>query len=203
MMRGKEEMLERYNLGCESKEAVGVFESNVLPPEQVVSYFAQSCGVELNQVYLCVARTASLPGSIQVVARSVETTMHKLHELGFDLSTVKNAVGSAPLPPIAGDDLTALGWTNDSILYGASVNLWVETDDEAIEKIGEQVPSSGSSDFGEPFLNIFNRYDKDFYKIDKLLFSPAHVVINNLRTGRTFCYGSVRNDILKSSFGLV
>jgi methenyltetrahydromethanopterin cyclohydrolase len=129
--------------------------------------------------------------------------MHKLHELGFDLSTVKNAVGSAPLPPIAGDDLTALGWTNDSILYGASVNLWVETDDEAIEKIGEQVPSSGSSDFGEPFLNIFNRYDKDFYKIDKLLFSPAHVVINNLRTGRTFCYGSVRNDILKSSFGLV
>lgn len=97
--------------------------------------------------------------------------------------------------------MTALGWTNDAILYGGTVNLSVDTDDEAITSILERVPSSSASDFGTPFLEIFNSYDKDFYKIDKLLFSPAKVIINNLRTGNTFSAGSIHNDILQKSFG--
>ncbi len=99
---------------------------------------------------------------------------------------MKNAIGSAPLPPIAADDLTALGWTNDSILYGSRVNLWVESEDAAIEEILSQLPSCSSDDFGVPFLDIFNRYDRDFYKIDKMLFSPAKVVIHNIKTGQHF-----------------
>jgi len=153
-------------------------------------------------VTLCIARTASLPGTVQVVARSVETALHKLHELDFDLATVKNGFGSAPLPPIANDDLTSLGWTNDSILYGATVNLFVETTDAGIEKVIDLIPSMASSDFGTPFLDIFNRYDKDFYKIDKLLFSPAQIVINNMTTGRVFQSGKIRNDILRKSYSL-
>lgn len=201
-LRGKEEVLTEYDLTCSADQAVGVLEANELPTKDVVNDFSESCHVNPSQVTLCVARTASFPGAIQVVARSIETTLHKLHELRFDLGTVQNGIGSAPLPPIAGDDLTALGWTNDAILYGGRVNLWVAAKDEEILKAGERLPSSSSTDFGQPFLNIFNRYDRDFYKIDKLLFSPAHVVINNLLSGRTFSFGQLRPDILRDSFGL-
>jgi methenyltetrahydromethanopterin cyclohydrolase len=152
-------------------------------------------------VTLCVASTASLPGTIQVVARSVETAMHKLHELGFDLRTVKRGRGNAPLPPIAADDLTALGWTNDAILYGGSVNLSVDADDDTIARVIERVPSSSSGDFGTPFLDIFQSYDNDFYKIDKLLFSPAKIVIENLRSGKLFEAGEIHHDVLQKSFG--
>ena len=202
LLRGNENILSEYGLSSRTPIAVGIFESNALPSEEAVQLFAESCGVTAEQVTLCLARTASFPGTMQVVARSVETTLHKLHELQFDLRSVRNATGTAPLPPIAADDLVSLGWTNDSILYGSSVNLWVETTDSAVEQVLEQLPSSSSSDFGEPFLNIFNRYDRDFYKIDKSLFSPAQVTINNLTSGRTFACGRLRSDLLRSSFGL-
>jgi len=201
-LRGREDVLKELDLIHKSDVAVGVLETSTVPTADAIARFASDCSVKESNVTLCVAPTASLPGTIQVVARSVETAMHKLHELGFDLTTIKSGSGSAPLPPIAEDDLTALGWTNDAILYGGSVNLSVDTDDEAISSVLDRIPSSGSSDFGTPFLEIFNSYDKDFYKIDKLLFSPAQVVINNLRSGQTFVAGVIHNDILKTSFGL-
>lgn len=202
ILRGQEKILSDFGLEASSQLAVGVFEANELPGAEEIKEFASQCQVDPVNATICVARTASFPGSIQVVARSVETTLHKLHELSFDLTTIRNAFGTAPLPPIAADDLTALGWTNDSILYGGQVNLYVETEDEAIEKIGDRLPSCASSDFGEPFSKVFERYDRDFYKIDKLLFSPAQVVINNMKTGQSFSFGQVRPDILKTAFGL-
>lgn len=201
-LRGKEAILEEYNLVGDGTNAVGVLESNQLPGKDVIQLIAGECNVSPRDVCLCVARTASLPGSIQVVARSVEVAMHKLHELQFDLATIVDATGIAPLPPIADDDMTALGWTNDAILYGATVNLNVETTDEAIEKIAEQLPSCSSVEFGKPFLDIFEKFDRDFYKIDKMLFSPAEVVITNQSTGRVFHVGEIRNDVLKQSFGI-
>jgi len=201
-LRGKEKVLEQYEMIHEANSAVGVIEANELPPVEAVKDFAEQCNVDVANVVLCVARTASLPGTIQVVARSVETAIHKLHELEFDLSTIKSGFGSAPLPPIGKDDSRALGWTNDSILYGSCVILFVETTDEAIEKIIDRIPSSSSSEFGKPFLEIFKQYDYDFYKIDHMLFSPAQVVINNMSTGSMFEAGEVRTDILKTSFGM-
>ena len=40
-----------------------------------------------------------------MVARSVETALHKLHELKFDLNQIVSAFGTAPLPPVATKDL--------------------------------------------------------------------------------------------------
>lgn len=200
--RGKEDILNHYGLVCPSELAVGVLETDQLPPQQTIDDFADQCAVDVDHATVCVAPTASLPGSIQVVARSIETAMHKLHELGFDLRTIYSGFGSAPLPPMAKDDLQALGRTNDAILYGGSVNLMVDTADDAIEAVIGEVASCHSADFGTPFLDVFNRYDRDFYKIDKMLFSPAEVIISNRSTGRTFRSGAIRNDILAQSFGI-
>jgi methenyltetrahydromethanopterin cyclohydrolase len=181
---------------------VGVLETRKRPPSEVVAMIASSCRVEPAAVTLLVAPTASLAGGVQVVARSVETALHKLAELDFDLTRIISAHGVAPLPPVAADDLAAIGRTNDAILYGARVILAVTGDDPSLESVGPQVPSSASRDHGDPFATIFARYNHDFYAVDPHLFSPAEVVFQNVDTGRSHAFGRREPGVLERSFGL-
>jgi methenyltetrahydromethanopterin cyclohydrolase len=197
---GKEKIFEDIGHRETAESVVGVLEASKLPPDEICAKIAEDCGLLADRVTLLVARTASMAGTIQVVARSVETALHKLHEIGFDLSSVQSGYGIAPLPPIAADDLTAIGWTNDAILHGGEVTLWVRGDDDAIRQFGPRVPSSASRDYGEPFSAIFKRYNGDFYKIDPLLFSPAAITFVNLNTGRTHRFGQVNPSLLRASF---
>jgi methenyltetrahydromethanopterin cyclohydrolase len=119
--------------------------------------------------------------------------------LKFDVRQVVSGFGVAPLPPTTPDELAAIGRTNDAILYGGRVTLWVRADDEAIETVGPKVPSSSSKDHGSLFSELFARYG-DFYKIDPLLFSPAEVTFVNLKTGRAFAFGRCEPGLLKKSF---
>jgi len=201
----------RASAGCEPlfekleyREAgygvVGVLESNGIPDTEVVKHVARTCGVTPEHVALLVAPTASMAGNLQVVARCIETAMHKLFELNFDVTRVESACGWAPISPVAADDLTAIGRTNDAILYGGRVTLWVNGDDESIRKLGPKVPSGASSMSGQPFLNMFEAAGRDFYKMDPHLFSPAEIVFHNVETGRVHHFGSINEEILKRSF---
>jgi len=181
---------------------VGVVETRKPPPPAIVARIATACRVQPAAVTLLAAPTASLAGGVQIVARSVETALHKLAELKFDLSRIVSAHGTAPLPPLAAGDLAAIGRTNDAILYGARVILAVTGDDASLEAIGPQVPSSASHDYGEPFAMIFARYNNDFYAVDPHLFSPAEFIFQNAETGKVHPYGRVAVDIVARSFGL-
>jgi methenyltetrahydromethanopterin cyclohydrolase len=192
---GKEALFQRIGHREKPDVAVGVLEARKMPPEHVADDIARACGIAADKLTLLVAPTASFAGTLQVVARSVETALHKLLELAFDLSRVVSAYGVAPLPPIAADDLAAIGRTNDAILYGGEVTLWVRGDDASLAEIGPRVPSSSSRDHGQHFAAIFERYGRDFYKIDPHLFSPAVVIFNNLDTGRVFRFGERRADL--------
>lgn len=194
----KESLLDRYELRETSDCAIGVLESRQAPGQALVDSVAEACQVPASETTLLVAPTASVAGTMQIVARSVETAMHKLDALGVDLRIVRHGYGVAPLPAVGGDDLGALGRTNDAILYGADVTLWVDCDDSQIEEFGPRVPSSASRDYGEPFAKLFDRYDRDFYKIDPHLFSPALVRFVNLRSGQTSAFGKLRPDLLGS-----
>ncbi len=196
----KEPLIDEISLRESADKVVGVLETSKLPPDEICEKIAADCGVAAERVTLLVARTASIAGTVQVVARSVETALHKLHALGFDLSRVSSGYGVAPLPPIASDDLTGIGWTNDAVLYGGDVTLWVRGDDASLAEIGPRVPSSASADYGQPFAKIFAAYDRDFYKIDPLLFSPARVTFINLDTGRTQRFGCLNAEVLAQSF---
>ena len=197
---GHEPIFEKIGTAEVATSVVGVLEGRKLPPPEIISKIAESCRVERSRVTLLIAPTASLAGGVQIVARSVETALHKLAELGFDLSRIVSAHGTAPLPPVAKDDLSAIGRTNDAILYGARVVLYTTGDDESLMEIGPAVPSSGSRDYGETFGTIFARYDHDFYAVDPHLFSPAEVVFQNVETGRTHAYGSRAAGVLMRSF---
>ncbi|MCC7084956.1 MAG: methenyltetrahydromethanopterin cyclohydrolase [Pirellulales bacterium] len=181
---------------------VGVLETRKIPPDEVCQRVAEACGIAADQLTLLVAPTASLAGAVQIVARSIETAIHKLHELGFDLSRIDSGYGVAPLPPVAADDLVGIGRTNDAILYGGEVTLWVRGDDDSLQQIGEKIPSSASSAHGEPFADIFSRHNGDFYAIDPMLFSPAVVTFNNLDTGRVFRFGHAVPQVIHRSFGM-
>jgi len=180
--------------------AVGVLETRKLPTEEIVAYLSERVEVPAERLTLACAPAASLAGTIQVVARSLETALHKLHELGFDLHAVSSGHGLAPLPPVAADEIAAIGRTNDAILYGGVVTLWVRCDDALIAQLGPRVPSSASKDHGVPFAVLFERAGRDFYKIDPHLFSPAVVVFNNLSTGRRWVFGRLEPTILLASF---
>jgi methenyltetrahydromethanopterin cyclohydrolase len=198
---GNEAIFEAIGFRESADAVVGVLETRLPPPPAVVATIAAACRVEPEHVTLLAAPTASLAGGVQIVARSVETALHKLAELKFDLSRLVSAFGTAPLPPVGADDLAAIGRTNDAVLYGARVVLVVTGDDASLETIGPQVPASASRDYGEPFAAIFARYHNDFYAVDPHLFSPAEVVFQNVETGRVHAFGHLNPDVLTRSFG--
>lgn len=208
MLRGREEMLHHLGLVHDPKQpatiAVGVLESDELPSQEVVAAVARECGVDAEKVHLAIAPSTSIAGCVQVVARSVETALHKLHALKFDVTKVVSATGIAPVPPPAqpGDTIGGIGRTNDAMLYGAKVSLWIDADDDAINVVADKVPSNTSSDYGQPFAQIFKQYDYDFYKVDPMLFSPAVVTIHSLRSGRTWRSGQMNRGVLLTSFGM-
>jgi methenyltetrahydromethanopterin cyclohydrolase len=199
-VRAREPIYDVIGFREAENSVVGVLETRKPPSPSVVATVAAECKVLPSFVTLLAAPTASLAGGVQVVARSVETALHKLAELKFDLGRIQSAYGSAPLPPVAADDLAAIGRTNDAVLYGARVIMYVTGDDKSLEQDGPKVPSSSSRDHGDPFSAIFARYNHDFYAVDPLLFSPAEVVFQNLETGRSHAFGRVEPEILARSF---
>jgi methenyltetrahydromethanopterin cyclohydrolase len=199
---GKEELFDHISHGRERPPvAVGVLETRKHPTEEVVAWLVGKLPKSVEKLTLLAAPTTSIAGTVQIVARSLETALHKLHELKFDLGQVISGYGTAPLPPVASTDVQGIGWTNDAILYGGKVVLWVRADDEVLAAVGPKVPSNASPDHGAPFAELFARHGGDFYKIDPALFSPAEIVFHNIKTGRTHAYGKTEPDLLRKSFG--
>jgi len=197
---GKEEIFNKIPGREKVPVAVGTLETRKLPDDAVIDYLSDRLSLPPEKLTLLAAPAASQAGTIQVVARSLETALHKLYELEFDLSQVISGYGIAPLPPVAVDEMTAIGRTNDAILYGGRVVIWVRCEDDVLAEFGPKVPSSSSPDHGSPFAAIFERYKKDFYKIDPLLFSPAQIVFHNLQTGRSHAFGRIDTKVLLKSF---
>jgi methenyltetrahydromethanopterin cyclohydrolase len=197
-----ETLFEEFAVNEETTYCVGVLESGSLPTQSAIEQMLTQVG-SVDRLSVAVAPTASQAGNVQVVARSVETAMHKLHELKFPVSTVISGTGAAPLPPVAKNDLAGIGRTNDAILYGSVVNLWVDCEDQQIQNVGAETPSCSSTSHGRSFLELFKEANHNFYALDKDLFSPAVVVFHNLRSGKTFQYGKLMPDLLRQSFGML
>ena len=197
--RVERELFEKLGYEEQAEEGVLVLETRTLPTDEQAVWVAEKSKLEPVQLTLVVAPTASLAGGVQISARIVETGLHKIETLGFDVRRIVSATGTAPLPPVAKNDLRAIGRTNDCILYGGQARYTVRAADAELEKLAEQVPASASRDYGTPFYEIFQRYGGDFYKIDPLLFSPAEVWLTSTESGRTFHAGRLNPEVLEAS----
>lgn len=176
-----------------------VIETDQFPPNGLIEKIASSCKIEAKDLTLILTPTGSLAGVTQIAARVVEVALHKAHELNFDLSAIVEAIGTAPVSPPVDDFLTAMGRTNDTILFAGQVALFVNCGDEAAEALAQDLPSSNSRDYGIPFAQKFSEYNYDFFKIDPMLFSPARVAVTEVYSGRSYFAGHIDKELLRKS----
>jgi len=197
--RVERELFDKLKYTEETSRGVLVLEGRALPTEDVAAWVAAKAGIGPSAITFVVAPTASLAGGVQIAARVLETGLHKMDTIGFDVTRVASAMGTAPLPTLAPSDIRAIGRTNDCILYGGCARYVVRATDEELADLAERLPSCASPDYGTPFSEIFKRYDNDFYKIDPMLFSPAEVWLTSATSGRTFHGGHLNPDVLRAS----
>ena len=199
-LAAKEELFGELGYRDAADSACLVLETGTLPPLPLLDRIAGDCGVAADRLTLILTPTSSLAGATQVVARVLEVALHKAHFLGFPLEHIVDGMGTAPLCPPSPDFLAAMGRTNDAILFGGDVQLYVAGDDAAAEDLAQRLPSAASSDYGRPFAEVFKAAGHDFYKIDPLLFAPARVAVTCLASGRTFRAGRLNAELLERSF---
>jgi methenyltetrahydromethanopterin cyclohydrolase len=197
--RVERELFAKLGYEEDATRGVLVLEARTLPDERVAQWIAAKAGLRPEALTLIVAPTASLAGGVQIVARVIETGLHKMDVLGFDVSRVVSATGTAPVPPVAKSDIRAIGRTNDCVLYGGQARYTIRADDDELGVLAERLPSCASPDYGTPFVDVFKRYDNDFYKIDPMLFSPAEVWLTSASSGRTFHAGRTDAAVLRAS----
>jgi len=196
----KEPLFDRLSYRDTATTATLVMESSRPPPPQIVTKIATDCGVEPGQLTIIYARTQSLTGAVQVVARVLEVALHKAHELGFPLERIVDGLGAAPLSPPHPEFVAAMGRTNDAIIYGGRVHIFVTGPADDARTLAGQLPSEGSRDYGRPFAEVFKGFDGNFYAIDPLLFSPAEVIVTALDSGESFHNGRLDLSLLDASF---
>lgn len=210
--RGREPLFQHFHTPVDPEPAratatqssapprVAVLESDHLPDAATVVQMAAECGCPPEQLWLCVAGTASPAGTLQVVARSLETALHQGEVLGLPLAEIHRGAGRAPLPPVPRQSLTAIGWTNDAIIYHGQVDWWVDGDWSLWQGWGPQLISANSPSFGQTFLQLFRQAGYDFYQLDPRLFAPATLTLHHSATGQSQACGQVSPDFLRQSW---
>ncbi len=196
----REPLFEHLGYADSSDSGTLVLESAKPPPPAVVEKVAHDCGLSPQQLTFIFAPTQSLAGSTQVVARSLEVALHKTHELGFPLDRIVDGMAAAPLCPPHPDFVVAMGRTNDAIIYGGQVHLFVAGDANDAESLAERLPSKTSHHYGRSFAELFKSANGDFYAIDPMLFSPAKVIVTAIDKGVTFRAGELHLGLIDASF---
>lgn len=192
-------------IGFEEFSDVGVLvlETNKLPDAAISAQIAEKCGIDPADLRLAVAPTDSVAGLVQVSARVVETGLHKLFTMGFDISTINSGWGRAPISPVVGDATMCMGSSNDAIIYGGETYYTLEYENlEELQQYLKGMPSEASRDYGAPFYKTFKAAGFDFFKVDHNVFAPAKVVMNETRSRRTFLSGKINSEVLLESFNL-
>jgi methenyltetrahydromethanopterin cyclohydrolase len=201
-LAGKEEVLKEFGYKDSADSTCIVLEVDKFPPVEVAEKVAKDCGIAADQLTFILTPTSSLAGVMQIAIRVLEVAMHKAHTLHFPMDKIIDGFGVTPVAPPGGDFMTGMGRTNDAILYGGLVHLFVQSTDDEAKDLADKMPSNTSSDYGRPFAEIFKSYEYDFFKIDPMLFSPAKVIVTNANTGKSFTAGELNEAMLTTSFGL-
>ena len=194
---GQEAILQEIGYHDHAKRSVIVLETSAMPPDTLLVQIAKQCGIKPSRLTIILTPTTSLAGAVQLAARVLEVAVHKAHALHFPLGDIVDGLATAPVPPPSGDFVTAMGRSNDVILYGGTVQFYVKGTAAAASNLARHLPSNSSRDYGTGFAEIFARYNQDFYQIDPLLFSPAQVFVTALETGETFTSGVLNTEIFR------
>jgi methenyltetrahydromethanopterin cyclohydrolase len=177
--------------------AIIALEAGVLPDADICAHIAEKCGVTLSNLYVLVASTRSIVGSIQISGRIVTMAMHKLEDMGYDLTNIVNAAGRSPVAPVKKTFQQAMGVTNDCNIYYGSVIISTKFYSDEFSKI----TSDNSEMYGRPFYELFKNANYNFVNIGSYLgFSPAELTVNDCTTGNVYHFGRLNEEVLLESF---
>ena len=200
--RVERELYERIGYAEAGDTAVLVLEGRALPDERVVRARRRQVPRRARRASGSSSpRPPASPGASRWPRARSRPGSTRCWSSGSTSEACGAARACVPLAPVAKNDLRAIGWTNDCILYGTRAYFAVHADDAEVAAMVERLPASTSPDHGTPFYEIFKRAGNQFYKIDRMLFSPAEVVVNNLASGRVFRAGRLDPEVLRRSFG--
>ncbi|RBI61767.1 methenyltetrahydromethanopterin cyclohydrolase [halophilic archaeon] len=193
----EEEEFQRVGYTDTFEFAVLAVESDELPGDAVAEHVADLAGVETGSVFLPTFSTASLTGSVNVASRVGELAAFRLTELGYDPLDIVSVSGTAPVAPVAGDDETAIGRTNDALAYGGRAHLTVREEFDRFDEL----PSTAADEYGTPFERFFDDADWEFEEIPASVFAPAKVTVDVVG-GPTHVLGETDEELLAESFEL-
>lgn len=114
------DIFEKLGYHDESETAIICLESETLPTDDAISQIIEGCRCVPTSLYILVAPTASLVGSVQVSARALETGLSKLMLLGYDLGKISSGLSTCPRSPCNGRQSSSPG--EDKCSY----SLWLD-----------------------------------------------------------------------------
>jgi methenyltetrahydromethanopterin cyclohydrolase len=195
-----EELFKELGYVDHSPQTALVIEGDKAPPAAVIRHISEHCGINPSGLSVLYATTWSLAGTVQIASRVLEVAVHKAHAMHFPLENIVDGTGTTPIAPPFPDFVKAMGRTNDAIIYGGRIQLYVKGPDSDAKRLADGLPSSTCSAYGKPFAEIFADVNGDFYKIDPTLFSPAQVIVTNIESGNSFRAGELAPEIVDASF---
>ena len=179
-------------------ETVAVLQDDRIPDVALTGYLAAEAGVDPENLYVLVAPTGSLVGFINVIARTLETSIWRLHTQGLDVSGITSAWGSAPLPPPTLDEFSAMVRVNTFTYYGGSAGYMLRENDEKISAVLDQLTLSPrtTSQYGIPFGQLLREAGGDIFNMREFCHSVARINLFNTESGRYYQYGEIDEDML-------
>ena len=171
-----------------NEKAILCIESDQLPNEEVIQYLAEKCHVEKKNLFLLMIKTACLVEYVQMAARAIELGIFRLVEqLAYPKERILHAVGTGIIPPMSQDNELSNDRVNNALIYGTKLYLIVKSEqNDNLPELIKKIPSKSSPSYGKKFLDLFSEAGKDFAKFDLTLLAPTEIIVNDIRTGKTY-----------------
>jgi methenyltetrahydromethanopterin cyclohydrolase len=178
-----------------------MIQTDQIPDEALTQMIAEQAGIPADKLYVIVAKTASIVGSVQVPARNVEQTLPSLYDHGFEVRNIVQAYGISPIVAIVSDEDEAYGRVNDCLLYGQETTLWVDCSDQEIESVLPVLTFDKNKDiYGMPFKELFRQCGRSWANVPRDWDAPCKVNFHNIRTGHSFSIGTINENVLLNDF---
>lgn len=184
-----------------SDKAVVCLQDVRYPTDALALEIAGACRVKPENVYILISDSTCIACSMQVSARIIEQSCHKMMRNGFSAEQIVMCRGRAPVAPVVKDELKTMGRINDALIYGSEAEFWVDARDEDIETIiHKMVGISSSPRYGERFEDVFDEAGRNFFNVEVDVHSIAKCQIHNVNTGKSFHAGEINYALLERSF---
>lgn len=181
------------------KQVVICLQLDHFPSESMFEAIIEKAERPAEDIYLLIAPTGSMVGSLQVPARNVEQVIPTLLDKGFNVDSIIHACGVSPILAVVDDEMEAYGRVNDSLIYGQVTNLYVDCNDKEIEDIIPNLTMNQPKNkeiFGLPFKEIFEKCNNDWLQVPRHWDAPNEIVFHNLRTGKKYHVGEQHQSVL-------